>query len=243
MRISRIYHPGSLSRNSEIELASQAATHLARVLRCKKGDELILFNGNGFEYPALITRLHRNQVWVTVQSENSVNRESPLTITLAQAISKGERMDYTIQKAVELGVSKIIPVTTERSANIKPDRIRKKQHHWQNIASSACEQCGRNVVPEIGATMSLAQLLANCDKNAINLILDPATNNNINAIHYSHENIILLIGPEGGLSANEISLCQQHGFTGVSMGPRILRTETAAITALSAIQFHWGDLS
>jgi len=243
MRTSRIYHQGSLSHNQEFELESQAAIHLARVLRCKEGDELILFNGDGNEYSATINRIHRNHVWVKVLSEQPVNRESPLNITLLQAISKGERMDYTIQKAVELGISNIIPLITERSLSLKADRATKKLQHWKGVITSACEQCGRNIIPDILEPVTLTDWLMNCDKNALNLILAPTASTSLNEIDYSEKNITLLIGPEGGLTDNEISQCLHHGLSGVKMGPRILRTETAAITALSIIQSRWGDLN
>ena len=242
MRTSRIYHPEPLQANQEIQLKSQAGIHLTRVLRCKEGDELVLFNGDGHEYPATITRLHRNTVWVTVISKNTTSKESPLNITLVQAISKGERMDYTIQKAVELGVTTIIPLVTARSINLKPDRIQKKLQHWRGIISSACEQCGRNIIPEIMTPSLLSQWLVDNENNSINIMLAPGAKTNLSSINYSQEKINLLIGAEGGLSTEEISLCQRNGLTAVNMGPRVLRTETAAITALSVIQFNWGDL-
>jgi len=242
MRISRIYHPDEISIDDEIELYPQAATHLTRVLRCKESDKLVLFNGNGNEYPAVITRIYRNHAWARIISVDSTNRESPLNITLAQAISKGERMDYTIQKAVELGISKIIPINTERSTSLKADRIKKKVQHWQGIAASACEQCGRNIVPDISIPVNLDDWLATCKSSSLNLILEPMAENSIGNIDFSNENITLTIGPEGGLSDIEISRCLQQDLTGIRMGPRILRTETAAITALSILQSRWGDL-
>jgi len=242
MRISRIYHPESLSINREIELASQAAIHLTRVLRCKEGDQLVLFNGDGNEYSATITRIHRNHVAVKILSLKNINNESPLHITLVQAISKGERMDYTIQKAVELGVSKVIPVITERSLSLKSDRVQKKHQHWLGVATSACEQSGRNTIPEISLPVLFSDWVTNNDKNSLGLMLAPAADTHINQINFSNQNINLLIGPEGGLSNNEISLSRQYGITGIKMGPRILRTETAAVTALSIIQYKWGDL-
>ena len=243
MRVSRIYHPERLHVDQEIELASQSAIHLTRVLRCKEQDKLILFNGNGSEYPAVITSIRRNHVWVKVLSQNDSFNESPLTITLVQAISKGERMDYTIQKVVELGVNTIIPLITERSLNLKPDRVEKKLNHWKGVAISACEQCGRNTIPAITPPVLLSDWLDDCNKDELNLMLAPSAGNHLNKINYSQENITLLIGPEGGLSDNEMSQCLDHGITGIKMGPRILRTETAAVTALSIIQYNWGDLS
>jgi len=243
MRISRIYHPERLHVDLEIELASQSAIHLTRVLRCKEQDELILFNGNGSEYPAVITSINRNHVWVKVLSHHDSNNESPLTITLVQAISKGERMDYTIQKAVELGVNTIIPLITERSLNLKSDRVEKKLTHWKGIAISACEQCGRNIIPAITTPVLLNNWLNDSNEDELNLMLAPSAGKHLNNITYSQENITLLIGPEGGLSGNEITQCLDHGLTGIQMGPRILRTETAAVTSLSIIQYNWGDLS
>ena len=243
MRNTRIYHPDELATGQEVELEAQASTHLTRVLRAKEQMPVTLFDGSGSEYAAHIIKIQRNRTWVRIKSVETISRESPLDISLAQGISRGERMDYTIQKAVELGVSRIIPLFTERSiARLKPDRLHKRQKHWHGVAVSACEQCGRNVVPDINEPDNLDQWVSASEKTSLRLIMDPEATVSINDTAYQGEKIILIIGPEGGLSDREIDLCRKQGFTGVRMGPRVLRTETAALTALSLIQGLWGDL-
>ncbi|HEC30257.1 MAG TPA: 16S rRNA (uracil(1498)-N(3))-methyltransferase [Gammaproteobacteria bacterium] len=244
MRITRIYHPEELASGQEVELEAQAATHLTRVLRAKEKTSVILFNGNGSEYHTMITRIHRNRAWVKIQSYEIVNRESSLDITLAQGISRGERMDYTLQKAVELGITRFIPLYTERSiTRLEAGRLEKRLKHWRGIAISACEQSGRNVIPEISNPENLDTWTTSTEKPSLRLVMEPVATCNLNGITFQNENIILVIGPEGGLSKNEIHLCTQQGFTGIRMGPRILRTETAAVSALSIMQGLWGDLA
>ena len=243
MRTIRIYHPAPLTVGTEFEIESQAATHLTRVLRIQQGTELVLFNGDGKEYRAEITRTHRNHAWVSILGSQVIDRESPLNITLCQGISRGERMDYTIQKAVELGVTTIVPVFTERGAvQLKGDRLDKRLKHWQAIVTSACEQCGRNRVPAVKPPTSLDAWISRGDKPILKLTLDPNANRSLKSLNTELQDMILLTGPEGGLSPREIELCEQHGFSGIRLGPRVLRTETAALTALSIIQNLYGDL-
>ncbi len=244
MRITRIYHPGPLSIDQEVSLEPQAATHLTRVLRIQPGTELTLFNGDGNEYTAVISRVQRHHAWANIINAQAVDRESSLNIRLVQGISKGERMDYTIQKAVELGVSSITPVLTERSTvQLKADRLEKRIRHWQGIINSACEQCGRNRVPVIETPLKLPQWLTQLEDTALKLTLQPNATETLNTITCTDNNIILLIGPEGGLSEDEIKLSNDKGFTSIRLGPRILRTETAAVTCLSIMQNCWGDLA
>jgi len=243
MRTTRIYHPGTLSIHQEVSIEPQAATHLTRVLRVQAGAELIMFNGDGNEYKAVVSRVQRNSAWANIIDAQSVDRESILNIHLGQGISKGERMDYTIQKAVELGVTSITPLLTEHSTvQLKADRIEKRIRHWQGIIDSACEQCGRNRVPVIETPVKLQQWLVQTGENALKLTLEPNATETFSNMTCTGTEIILLIGPEGGLSEHEIRLSSDNGFTGIRLGPRILRTETAAVTCLSIIQNRWGDL-
>ncbi len=243
MRTIRIYQSGALAIGTEIELETQAATHLTRVLRIKLGAELVLFNGDGSEYTARLTRVHRHQAWATILDAQAIDRESPLNIILCQGISRAERMDFTIQKAVELGVGAVIPIFTERGAvQLKGERLDKKLRHWQAVTQSACEQCGRNRVPVIEAATHFEQFIGRQDLPDLKLVLDPEANESLGSLLPGHRDIALLAGPEGGLSQSEIEICYENGFTGGRLGPRILRTETAALTALSIIQNISGDL-
>lgn len=241
MRLTRIYHPEALQPGQEVELPTQAANHITRVMRLKVGAELTLFNGDGFDYAARLSAIQRNRAWVQILSKQAVNLESPLAITLIQGISRGDRMDYTIQKAVELGIRNIVPVYTERSmARMDSDRMVKKLTHWQGVVSSACEQCGRARLPELGPPVDLRNWLDGHDSNALRLILDPTADNKLGTLQAA-DRITLLVGPEGGLSEDEIRMVISQGFTGIRLGPRILRTETAAVATLGAIQALWGD--
>ena len=249
MRKTRIYYPESLSEGQELELDTQTSVRVARVLRLKSGDSVYLFNGQGGEYKSHITQLDKRHVFCKVMEFMDQSMESPLIIRLAQGISKGERMDYTIQKAVELGVHEIIPLATSRtSVNLNAERQKRRLTHWQSIVNSACEQCGRNLVPEVRSIEPLARWLE-MNKSPYNIVLDPRATQGIKMFPYpeqaaiTQQPITLLIGPEGGLSPEEISLAEQHGFTPTQCGPRILRTETAAVAVLSALQSLWGDFA
>jgi 16S rRNA (uracil1498-N3)-methyltransferase len=242
MRISRIYHPASLSSGGRAELSGNAANHVARVLRLPLGAPLILFNGEGGEYPATVEGLHKHTVTVRLGEFQGRERESPLTIWLAQGISRGERMDYTMQKAVELGVSRIIPLFTEHcGVQLSGERLEKRIKHWQGVVISACEQCGRNRIPQVTAPVTLTEWVM-APGDGLRLVLDPDAEHSLPQIPAPTERIALLIGPEGGLSELELELAKQAGHVGLRLGPRILRTETAAVAALAAAQSLWGDL-
>lgn len=244
MRISRIFQAGPLASGQELELAAQAASHLTRVLRLQVGAELVLFNGDGHEYPAHIVRIQRQRAWVLIDNALLVDNESALKIHLCQGISKGERMDYTIQKAVELGVTHITPLITEHvTVQLKADRLAKRLTHWQGIAQSACEQCGRNVLPVIDSPEKFDRWIQHINNASLNIVLAPDAENTLKTLAAPKAGVCLLIGPEGGLSQNEITQSQQQGFKGIRLGPRVLRTETAALTAISIIQNAWGDLA
>lgn len=241
MRIPRIFHPQLLVPASHVVLDDNAARHVSRVLRLGKGAHLRLFDGQGGEYPAVIDEVDKREVTVIVGEPAPDELESPLTITLAQGISKGERMDFTIQKAVELGIKRIVPLETERSVvNLKGDRRNKKLDHWRGIIISACEQCGRNTLPELLPMQTLESWLAT-PLRGTGLMLDHRAAASVSQLE-KPEAITLLIGPEGGLSEIERAKACDAGYIGLRLGPRVLRTETAAVTALAALQSHWGDL-
>ncbi len=242
MRIPRIYHPEALSTHARVALSANAARHVGRVLRLMVGDAITLFDGLGGEYPAQIVELGKRELWVECGERVDHSCESPLSITLAQGVSKGERMDYTIQKAVELGVTRIIPLNTERSVvNLKGERLQKKLEHWRGVIISACEQCGRNTLPELLPLMSLAGWLQQPLDNT-GLLLDHRAESGVSGLQLAGNGCSLLVGPEGGLAEREREAAIGAGYQGMRLGPRVLRTETAALTALAAIQSRWGDL-
>jgi len=241
MRIPRIYHPAPLNTGADIELSATAANHVARVLRLPEAAPLILFNGDGGEYSASVTTIEKHRVIVTVGEFHATEREPPLALHLVQGISRGERMDYTIQKAVELGVNRIIPVFTERcGVQLHGERLDKRVKHWQGVVISACEQCGRNRIPDVDAPLNLAQWLA-IPAEGSRLVLDPDAGHSLTQLPTPTAAATLLVGPEGGLSDQELAQAAQAGFLGLRLGPRVLRTETAAVAALAAILGIWGD--
>ena len=240
MRIPRIYQQTEINTGTRIELDAAASHHLGKVLRMNNGSAVILFNGNGFDYHAIL-EIQKKQVFALVQSAEEIQTESSLELTLLLGISKGERMDISIQKAVELGVHTIVPVITQRTVvNLKQDRSEKKFNHWQGIIINACEQSGRSRIPELKPVCRLDDQLAN-DSSQLKLILSPYADRNICSIPYTNQTISFLIGPEGGLSDEEIMLATAHGYQDIKMGPRVLRTETAAIATIAVMQGIWGD--
>lgn len=242
MRIPRIYHSTLLSDHSEIVLNDDAVKHVSLVLRMKKGQLLHLFDGSNRLFTAEIIRLDKKKVFVRVDAGCVEDRESPLHLHLGQVISRGERMELTIQKSVELGVNVLTPLFSERcSIKLSEERLEKKNQQWRKIAIAACEQCGRNVIPEIRAAMSLSDWCQQQD-DSLKLTLDPQAKKQMNTLPLSVDKIRLLIGSEGGLSADEIDMTFNNGFEGIRMGPRIFRTETAAIAAITALQLQFGDL-
>lgn len=212
------------------------------VLRLMPGDAVTLFDGCGTVHDAVISRCARGKVSVQVQGSRSEDRESPLQITLAQAVSSGERMDYTIQKAVELGVGAIQPLMSERCVvRLSGERAQKRVAHWQAVVISACEQCGRNQVPQVAPVLSLRQWLESAAGMGMKLLLDPATGIRLKQLEQPGGAITVLAGPEGGLNAGEIDDVLRAGFSALCLGPRVLRTETAAVALLAAMQALWGD--
>lgn len=203
---------------------------------------LTLFNGDGADYDAQILRINKNEVAVKIIDARTVERESPLHVTLAQAISSGERMEFTLQKAVELGVSHIQPIAAERSVvKLSGERAEKRREHWQNIVISACEQSGRAFIPSVSPNLSLTDWLGQRDEFSMKLLLSPKADLTLHQLQKPDGKICLLIGCEGGLSEQEQQNAELCGFKPVRLGRRVLRTETAAMAALAAMQTLWGD--
>ena len=243
MNLPRFYCREALSPGAHVELPEPVARHAVRVLRLPPGARMILFDGRGGQYPALIERIERDRVYAELSAWEDAECESPLSITLVQALQAGDKMDFTIQKAVELGVRDIVPVESRRSVlRLAGERAAKRVAHWQGVVASACEQCGRNRIPEVRPVMALESWLAE-PTNELKLNLHPRAPYSINTLPHPDAGIRLLIGPEGGLSADEIAKASTHGFADMLLGPRVLRTETAAMTAITALQCRFGDLA
>ncbi|MGE0558045.1 MAG: 16S rRNA (uracil(1498)-N(3))-methyltransferase [Burkholderiales bacterium] len=241
--LTRIYFPDSIPDHGSCELAPAQAHHVAHVLRLAEGDPLVLFDGKGTVYDAVIAGMARNSVRVRVRGQRSENRESPLPVTLVQAVSSGERMDFTVQKAVELGVAAVQPVLSERCVvRLAGERAEKRVAHWQAVAAAACEQCGRNRMPPVHALLPFAAWLAQVSVNSgQRILLAPGGETRLQALGRPSGHVTLLAGPEGGLTAAETADAVRAGFVALQLGPRILRTETAALAALAAMQVLWGD--
>ncbi len=243
MRTIRVFVAEPLALGVTASLGEQAAGHVSRVLRLKEGDAVQLFNGDGAQYDAVLTQVDKKGVRARVDAATAVNRESPLPITLMQGISRGERMDYTVQKAVELGVTRIEPVISERcGVSVDAERWEKKREHWQRVAESACEQSGRNVVPEIAAVRRLDIALSEMAPGGLRLMLDPEARQGLRDLQPGNA-VVLLVGPEGGLGEMDMKYARAAKFAGLRLGPRILRTETAAMAALAGLQLLAGDFS
>lgn len=242
MRIPRLFHPDTISVDSELTLTSDAAHHVANVLRLKNGHPVVLFNGDGNEYSATIIDAQRRQVTIEIDSKLAIDPQSPLPVHLGQGISKGDRMDIVLQKATELGVTHITPLITERCAvKLDEKRWEKKLQQWQKIIQGACEQCGRNTLPVLNPVTVVKEWLAESTQQT-RLVLSPGSQQRLSQLAANTAGFRLLIGPEGGLSDAEVHQSQEAGFKACSLGPRILRTETAAIASLSVLQATFGDL-
>ena len=246
MNLPRFYCREALSPGAHVELPEPVARHAVRVLRLPPGAAVVLFDGRGGEYLAHIERITKDKVFVALAAWNDVERESPLAVTLVQALQAGEKMDFTIQKAVELGVRDIVPVESRRSVlKLAGERAAKRIAHWQGVAAAACEQCGRNQVPLVAPLERLDQWLARAaPKDCVRVMLAPGaelTLAELLPVSPDGRQVQLLIGAEGGLDPQEVIAAQQAGFQAVRMGPRIMRTETAGLAALAALQGLWGD--
>lgn len=245
VRIPRIYHAAAMSVGGAVTLTGDAASHVARVLRLGEGDELILFSGDGREHTGRITALRRGAIDVAIGDTYVPCTESPLHIILLQALCRGPRMDTVIQKATELGVLQVQPLITQRVVvKLTRDRATRRAAHWQGVARSACEQSGRATVPGIGVPLSLEQAIQRLPSDArTRILLDSAGGETLAQVLAPGGACALLVGPEGGLTETERRCAIDAGFRGVRLGPRILRTETAPIAALSIVQYLRGDLA
>jgi 16S rRNA (uracil1498-N3)-methyltransferase len=243
MRLTRVFIDAPLEPGSRVTLEGNAASHVTRVLRLRVGDALTLFNGRGGEYAASIDKSHGGEVIVAIGEHSPVERESPFSLTLAQGVSRGERMDLVVQKATELGVARLLPVLTERSVvRLDAQQADRRSNHWRAIAIAACEQCGRNHLPEVALPAPLREVLRQPAGDRARLLLSPDAGLRIEDVARPVTGVTVLIGPEGGLSDQEQTDARAAGFTAVHLGPRILRTETAAIAALTLLQREFGDL-
>jgi 16S rRNA (uracil1498-N3)-methyltransferase len=251
MRLTRVYVEAPVATGKRLVVEGSAANHITRVLRLRSGDLLTVFDGSGGEFGARIEEFRKDSVVVTVAEHRLLDRESPLPLTLAQGISRGERMDWVIQKATELGTSRIVPLFTKRSmVRLDERQAERKLQHWRAIAIAACEQCGRNKIPELAAPVDFFDVLPADDSGAMRLLLSPTGNLRIEDLAEVGQDlapgvrkgITVLIGPEGGLEEVEQEAALAAGFKAVQLGPRVLRTETAAIAALTIIQRYFGDL-
>lgn len=243
MRLTRVFSEEPLASGAEVPLSAAGAGHVVRVLRLKAGDSLTLFDGRGGEYAGTVASIRRGAVRVQVGAHDPSELESPLGIVLAQGISRSERMDWVVQKATELGVRSIVPLLTERSV-VKLDarQASGKRAHWRAIAVAACEQCGRNRVPTLAPPVALAEWLGTLQDSHTRLLLDPGAQRSL-GVAPTATDLTLLVGPEGGLSDAERQAARAAGFDARRLGPRILRTESAAIVALSVLQAAAGDLA
>ena len=243
MRLTRVFVPGgSLRAHSKVTLPESAARHLIRVLRLKSGAALVLFDGSGERFDAVLGS--NDGARLSVEVGESLGCETPprIPITLVQAVARADSMDLIVQKATELGVGRIVPVITQRSVvRLDEERGKKRRRHWQAVTISACEQCGRNLLPEVEAPLSLDAYLDNVE-SGLRVVLDHATEPALSELPSPADAVTLLVGPEGGLTAEEVEAASRKGFERASLGPRILRAETAAIAAVTLAQSLWGDM-
>ncbi|MEO6968896.1 MAG: 16S rRNA (uracil(1498)-N(3))-methyltransferase [Rhodanobacteraceae bacterium] len=244
MRRIRIHVDRPLKTGDEITLPAQTAAHMAHVLRLRVGDALTLFNGDGCDYGAELTSASPREGRARILAARRVDTESPLRITLAQALARGEKMDWIVQKAAELGVASIVPLITERSeVRLDAARAHKRVAHWRAVIAAACEQCGRARLPEIIAPQSMETWLASleCDEGAARLALFPDGNLSPRDSGIAANCAILAVGPEGGFGECDIAALRAADFRGLKLGPRVLRTETAGLAAIAALQALYGD--
>jgi 16S rRNA (uracil1498-N3)-methyltransferase len=243
MRLNRVYVNAPLSAGSVIELPAPAAQHLAKVLRARIGDEIVLFAGDGHEFAAAVESIRGARVTASVGEAHPIDRESPLAVTLIQCIARGDRMDVIVQKATELGVSRIVPVISRRSVvRLDAAQAASKAEHWRGIAVAACEQCGRNRLPVIEAPRPLMHHLGDAAAGGARLILEPGAAGSDPAVQIG-ATVEMAVGPEGGFDAEEFEAFRISGFTPIALGPRVLRTETAAIAGIAWLQSRFGDLA
>jgi 16S rRNA (uracil1498-N3)-methyltransferase len=242
-RIPRIFCPELPDEGAGVTLPDGASRHVVKVLRMGTGDALRLFDGRGREHDATIVEAAGRRARVTLLAAREPAAESPLKVSLLQAVGRGERMDLVVQKATELGVRSIVPVLSNRSmVKLEGERADRRRSHWESVAAGACEQCGRAFLPEIAAPCTLETALGQTPADWTRLTPDPAAEQPMAALDPPGIGLAVLIGPEGGLDDGERSLAEAAGFQPVRLGPRVLRTETAAIAGLALAQGLWGDL-
>ena len=243
MRMTRVPVDARLGPGARVALPEDAAAHLQRVLRLREGDACVLFNGDGHDYPATIKTAGKREVRVRIDGREAVDNESPLRITLVQGLARGEKMDWILQKATELGVAAFVPVASERSeVRLDPERADKRLAHWHSVVRAACEQSGRARVPEIAAPQPLVAALEGL-ADGPRFLLDPLATRAVAAADPTGGTCVLAIGPEGGWSPRDRGQLQAAGFAGLRLGPRILRTETAGLAAIAALQALHGDFA
>ncbi|UHQ19804.1 16S rRNA (uracil(1498)-N(3))-methyltransferase [Lysobacter sp. KIS68-7] len=243
MRTTRVHVDLPLARGAHVALPEDAANHLVRVLRMREGDACVLFNGDGHDYPATLTVANKRGVEADVGAPVTVDNESPLRIALVQGIARGEKMDWILQKATELGVASVHPVHSDRSeVKLEGERAAKRLAHWQSVVVSGCEQSGRARVPAVSAAQALDALLTGALPSTHRFLLDPEARDSIATMAPLQSDCVLAVGPEGGWSARDRQALHAAGFVGLRLGPRILRTETAGIAAIAALQSRFGDL-
>jgi 16S rRNA (uracil1498-N3)-methyltransferase len=253
MRLTRVFVDDALLPGTVVDLAHDTGSHLAKVLRARSGDELVLFNGDGREVTGAIESVRGSRVSASVGAARTIDRESPFMLTLVQCVPRGDRMDFIVQKATELGIARIVPVLSRRSVvRLDESQSASKQAHWRAVAVSACEQCGRNRVPAVDAPQPLLQYLGALSAGTpelLRLVLEPehATQTpqapTINTAAVSPAGAVIAIGPEGGFAPEELEAFELSAFSRVGLGPRVLRTETAAIAAVVMLQVQFGDMS
>lgn len=242
MRQSRIYTPQTLIVAEKAELTGPAGHYLTRVLRLSKGDSVILFNGDGNDYSGEIADIKSQRVMVKITQRRAAGNESPLKITLVQAICRGERMDNALQKATELGVSGIQPLMCHRvGVRLDQARLEKRMKHWKGVVVSACEQSGRANVPDVNTPLSISEWLSGTGEST-RLVLHPIAQDRLSASSIAGDSLSILVGPEGGFTENEVEQLCASGVVAVSLGPRVLRTETAGPAAIAVLQARIGDM-
>ena len=244
MRIPRLYTPQAFIQGDELNITGQAAHHIAHVLRLSNGATVQVFDGSGCENRAIVRTINRSTVSLKIAGPVTVRPESSLDITLLQGIARNDRMDFILQKAVELGVNAIQPLWTQHSqAHLKGIRLEKRFKHWQGVIISACEQCGRATIPQLAAAKNYSEWMRNPETSGLRLLLQPDSETGMGTLKPTEERIHVLVGPEGGFDIDEQVLAKSAGFIGICLGPRILRTETAAIAVLAGMQTLWGDFT
>ncbi len=242
MRTPRLYVPKAVAIGEIITVTGQTAHHVMQVLRLRPGAAIRLFNGQGPEWDAVLLESKRSEIYLEVGAPVEAVDASSLSITLAQGIARNDRMDFILQKAVELGVRHIQPLWMQRcQARVSGERLEKRMAHWQGIIISACEQCGRSTLAELYKPVDYANWIGKQNPSTLGLMLQPDSTQTLNDLHPPEGDIIVLVGPEGGLTPEEQRSATMSGYTGIRLGQRVLRTETAALAALASMHTLWGD--